>query len=677
MTESLCPFDFSYATIPCMSSRLGRFLPTSLILFIIFFVCVGSSAAQGAFTATLTAPDTSDFPHLTAFLDVHDTIGEFVHGLTLQDVRLLENGLPVPVSELQEQKPGVQLVIAVTPGVSFTMRDTQGISRYEYLLQGLLAGTWGRQNAGGDDFSLLTIGGPQLTHSSKPAALQSLLEAYKPNDPNAIPSLKVLASALQVASDPTVRPGMERAILFITSPQETDVSLGLQSIIASASQQNIHIYVWLVAATEEFDTPATNQLRHLADQTHATFFAFSQNEPVPDLESLFEPLRYVYQLGYDSQITSAGSQQVAAQVTIGTESITSSEQSFELNLQLPVPTIMNPPVEIVRNYSSQPTQGTTVITDDLLPVEQVLKIQVVYPDGYDHAIALARLYVDGVIAVENTSPPFDQFIWDLRPYTQDGLHNLSVEVTDELGLVGKTGETSVNIMVPSSTQGMIVAVSQKQSLVIGATVLVSASILVLVLILGGRIHPKLYPGQARYASSSSEKTRPAGYRDRLRMSKDPVTQPVKIITASQVRARPPSKSWIERIPWLKRKEKPLPVMAHLLPLVGSDEPTLPAPLQITVEDVILGSDPHQVDLVIIDPSIEGVHARIHHEAGSFLITDAGTVAGTWVNYNQVGPQGMYLENADIIHLGIVGFRFKLSEPGQSLKIIVTPLEPNQ
>jgi predicted component of type VI protein secretion system len=111
--------------------------------------------------------------------------------------------------------------------------------------------------------------------------------------------------------------------------------------------------------------------------------------------------------------------------------------------------------------------------------------------------------------------------------------------------------------------------------------------------------------------------------------------------------------------------------------VGSDEPTLPAPLQITVEDVILGSDPHQIDLVIIDPSIEGVHARIHHEAGSFLITDAGTVAGTWVNYNQVGPQGMYLEHADIIHLGIVGFRFKLSEPGQSRKIVVTPLEPNQ
>ena len=148
------------------------------------------------------------------------------------------------------------------------------------------------------------------------------------------------------------------------------------------------------------------------------------------------------------------------------------------------------------------------MTGDLLPVEKVLKIQVVYPDGYDRSIALTRLYVDGVIAAENNSPPFDQFIWDLRPFTQDGLHNLSVEVTDNLGLVGKTGETSVNIMVPSTTQGMIVAVSQKQSLVIGVTVLVSASILVLVLILGGRIHPKPHPGQVRHTSGASEKTRP-------------------------------------------------------------------------------------------------------------------------------------------------------------------------
>ena len=660
-----------------MPGRLGRTLPIILTLLMIFLVFVGGSAAQTASIATLTAPDITTFPHLNAYLDVHDPTGEFVHGLTPQDVSMLENGIQLPVSELQEQKPGVQFVIAITPGAAFNIRDTSGISRYEYLLQGLLAGTWKDQPAGSDDFSLITIGGPQLMHSSDPASLRSSLESYLPVDPNAVPNLEVLAAALQVASDPTIRPGMERAILFITPPQETDVSLGLQSIISSAAQQNIHIYVWLVAAQDVFNLPLNDQLRNLADQTNAAFFAFSHDEIVPDLETLLEPLRYVYQLGYDSQIASAGAQQVSAQVTVGGELITTQAMTFEVNLQSPAPAILNLPTEIVRKYPSQPTPGTTTGTADLLPVEEVLAIQVTYPDGYDRSLVRTSLYVDGAIAAENTSPPFDQFVWDLRPYTQDGVHTLSVEAMDTLGLVGKTGETSVKIVVPSTTQGVILAVSQNRLVVIGVTVFISASILVLVLILGGRIHPKPYPGQVSPQAASSEEPRPAGYRERRRQLKDPVTQPVKIASAQSVQARPRSKSWIERLPWLKRKEKPIPALAYLIPLVGSDEPTLPTPLQITADDITLGSDSHQAGLVIADPSIEGLHARIHHEGKSFLLTDAGSVAGTWVNYEQVPPNGANLEHLDIIHLGRVGFRFKLTEPGPLNKVVVTPVETKQ
>ncbi len=161
----------------------------------------------------------------------------------------------------------------------------------------------------------------------------------------------------------------------------------------------------------------------------------------------------------------------------------------------------------------------------------------------------------------------------------------------------------------------------------------------------------------------------------MRQLRDPVTQPVKISSTLKVQAKTRSKNWRERLPWLTRKEEPTPAMAYLIPLVGSDEPTLPTPLQITTEDVTLGSDPHQASLVITDPSIEGLHARIHHEDKSFLLTDAGSIAGTWVNFEQVTPNGTTLEHADIIHLGRVGFRFKLSEPGQLGKVVVIPLEP--
>jgi hypothetical protein len=397
-----------------MPSKPWRFLLLSVILLVFFQLGSYDSSAETAFTATLTSPDITEFPRLTAYLDVHDPSGAFVQGLTPQDIIMLENAVQLPVAELQQVAPGVQFVLAVTPGESFIIRDSQGISRYEYLLQGLLAGTWVGQSAGGDDFSLLTLGGPQVTHTSDPATISSALETYLPADPNVVPSLEVLSSALQVASDPLDRPGMERAILFITPPQVSEVSLGLQSIIASANQQDVRIHVWLVSAQELFTLPETDLLRNLAAQTGGSFFAFSRDEAVPDLETLFEPSRYIYQLGYDSQVSTAGTHQVAAQVMAGSELVVSNTQSFELNIQPSVPAFLSLPAEIVRSYSSLPTPGEGAVQPVLIPARQDVSIQVTFPDGHERPLTRSSLYVDGTLQAENTAPPYDQFEWDIR-----------------------------------------------------------------------------------------------------------------------------------------------------------------------------------------------------------------------------------------------------------------------
>jgi hypothetical protein len=660
-----------------MSLRLGRIFLILLTLLMGFLISVIGAAGQAGYEVKLSSLDVSKFPHLNAFLDAHDPGGGFVHGLTPQDVFILENEALVPLTMLQEQKPGVQFVMAISPGASFGIRDGLGISRYDYLLQAMLAGSWVNQAEGMDDFSLLTQGGPQLTHSPNPDALRSTLQAFQPDSANAAPSLDVLASALQVASDPNPRPGIKRSVLFITSPIETDVSLGIQSIIASAAQQDIHISVWLLASQDVFELPQIDQLRDLAARAQGTFFAFSHEEPVPDLETILEPLRYVYKIGYDSQISTPGTQQVLAQVIIGGEPFTTPPISFELNLLPPVPALLNPPVEIVRQFSEQPTQTQDEAAEILLPVEQVLTIQVTFPDGYEHQLSRTSLYVDGVIAVENTSAPFNQFIWDLRPYTQDGMHTLSVEVTDNLGLSGKTDEIPVEISVPSTTQSMIKAVSNNRLLVIGVTVFISATILVLVLILGGRIHPKPYPGQVIPQAKSDGKTSLIRFRERKRILRDPVTQPVKIKSDSEATAKPLLAQWLENLPWKKHKEKPIEAKAYLMPLLETNEPTIPAALPLAAEDIALGSDPRQATFVIADASIEGLHARIHHEGKTYLLADAGSVAGTWVNFEQVTIEGKILEHGDIIHLGRIGFRFNLSEPGHSRKVVITPLEREQ
>jgi hypothetical protein len=660
-----------------MPTRLGRFLSICLCFYLYFLGVVHGSKAETAYSVSLTVPDSSNFPFLTTFLDVHDSQGAFVHGLTLQDVTLLENDLPIPASELEEQKPGVQFVIAITPGESFSIQDALGISRYEYLLQGLLAGTWVDQQPGLDDFSLLTLGGPQITHSPNPKVLRSSLEGYLPDTSQSTSSLEVLASALQVVSDPTDRPGMERVILFITPPQSTEISLGLQSIIASALQQDIHIFVWMVGSREVFDFPEAELLENLANQTQGAFFAFNHDEAVPDLESILEPFRYIYHLGYNSQIFTAGSQHLAAQVTVGGIPVTSGARSFELDLQAPVPMLLDLPEEIVRTFDQTPTPGLTGADANLMPAEQMISIKVEFPDGYDRPLTRTVLYIDNILYSENTNPPYDQFTWDLRSYNQDSVYALRVEAVDSLGISGSSAEKTVKIIVPTTTQGMMLVFSQKRPFLVGMIAIIITSILVLVLIIGGRIRPKPHPGQGKPSVDLQFKTHPAGYQARVSKRKEPVTQPVKMVPHPPAYAIPLKKSWRERLPWLKPERVPAPAIAYLIPLQGTGEPTLPEPLAITADETTIGRDPLQVNLVIAARSIENLHARIHHEGQSFLIFDAGSVAGTWVNYKPVPPTGTPLEHADIIHLGQVGLRFSFPVPVQLREIVVTPLEPEQ
>ena len=102
---------------------------------------------------------------------------------------------------------------------------------------------------------------------------------------------------------------------------------------------------------------------------------------------------------------------------------------------------------------------------------------------------------------------------------------------------------------------------------------------------------------------------------------------------------------------------------------------LPAPLPLSAEAITLGSDPQQASLVINDPSVQGLQARMLPQEGSFHLEDAGSTAGTWVNYTQIPPEGVTLMHGDLVHLGRSGFRFTLREGGRRPKPTVQPLEP--
>ena len=65
--------------------------------------------------------------------------------------------------------------------------------------------------------------------------------------------------------------------------------------------------------------------------------------------------------------------------------------------------------------------------------------------------------------------------------------------------------------------------------------------------------------------------------------------------------------------------------------------------------LIIGRDPAQCDIVIIDPNVSRVHAWVTVKKGEVVVIDRGSTNGTYVN--QVKVQNANLKSGDSIQLG--------------------------
>ncbi len=626
------------------------------------------TSAQSGAAAWLLPPSMDDYPNITTFLDVHDASGSFIHGLKETDLKLFENNNPVPVTQFSEIHPGVQFIIAFSPGHALSIRDGQGFSRFDYLISGLKAWQWDPQAAGTDDLSLITLDGPELLHVSDPAALLSALQAYQPNLRNTQPNLEALSRAIQAAEDELPRQGMERAILFITPPQPAEAEAGLQSLAARASQLGIRIFVWLVTYQEASPSPEISQLQNLAAQSGGGLFTYTGIEAVPDIENYLEPLRHIYSLSYPSAITSAGSFPLYVEVALPEQTITSNQQEIVLDIQPPNPIFVSTPSEISREYVDADQVKNTSQSDQSYqwtPEEQDLQVLVEFPDGHARSIVQSSLYVDGALVQVNTEPPFDQFTWDIRPYVESGSHILQAEVQDSLGYTSRSLEIPVQISVEQPTSSFRLILSSRSLLLTGALVVFAGAVVVLVLVLGGRIQPH-QPGKPARNQASRQ---PRLKRSLSRANSDPVTQPIQPKAEDSAR---PSTPWAHRLPHSHSRSSSQ-VLAFLTPVLPSDEAQHAAPIPISSDEILFGCDPIQSTWVIDDPSLEGLHARLIREGNVYRLVDEGTTAGTWINYTPVSPQGDLVENGDLIHLGRTSFRFSSRSPGKVKKpTIIVP-----
>ena len=618
--------------------------------------------AQSGTVVRISTPDASAFPRVTTYLNLHDAQGEFIDNLQASQLTVLEGEQVYPVIGLDKLHPGVQVVVAINPGPSFAIRNAQAVSRFDILKAALADWANSRQGSTIDDWSYLITDGTAISHTSDPAQWLSGLAADQTDSRAAQPSLDTLARAVALASDPTNRPGMDRAVLFITAPLEGQLDQALKDISDLAIQQGVHIYIWMVASSGAMITQSAQKLLTLVGATGGQSFIFSGAETVPNPEDYFEELRYIYQIAYVSKASNSGEHQFAVQVQLDTGTALSNQVSYEVNLQPPQPAFVSPPLSIERQLpkTADKTQEiadsqTKNPADLFIPRDLALQVVFDFPDGRKRDLTQSALLVDGVVVAQNQAPPFDRFIWNLSDYTADGLHKLQVQTTDVLGLTGSSIEVPVQITVDRPEADPIFTIRKNLPIISGIIVLLSGSLLFLVLVLGGHLRP----GPQRAARS--------------RLKKDPLTQPIHMEDELTAHRRT---GWKSRFSGRGQTQEAPRALAFLKPISKEDSPVDSPPIPVTCDEVRLGCDPHRATLVLEDPSIEGLHARLIHEAeGLFRLTDEGSIAGTWVNYTPVDRRGITLQHGDLVHIGRLGFRFSIRQPAQVRKPVVTLAEP--
>jgi pSer/pThr/pTyr-binding forkhead associated (FHA) protein len=164
-----------------------------------------------------------------------------------------------------------------------------------------------------------------------------------------------------------------------------------------------------------------------------------------------------------------------------------------------------------------------------------------------------------------------------------------------------------------------------------------------------------------------------------RANADPLTQPVSI----PLEETAPSKPKTTRRSAARKKAAPvqprIPDAPALLVRLNADgQPDTANPIPLVEVEITFGTDPVQASRVLDNPSISPLHARLRRtQDEDYLLSDGGSVAGTWVNYEPVPREGYRLQHGDVVHFGQLTYRFQLRKPAPASEPRVVLEKPSQ
>lgn len=613
--------------------RLSNLAPL-LLAAMLLVTALNPVVAQAAGSIDVAPVETSAYPLVSTSFRAFDAGGDFIRNIRPGELRVLENNATLPEYDLEMLRTGVRVFVTFNEGPTLANRFS-GVSRFDRIKTALFNWIAAQSSDAEDEMTLVTNQGIIKMVAGDPESWQTALEAYQPDLRNMTPGMSSLSTAVDSAMNLNLQGEKSSAILYIT-PMPTDAQfVSLQEIANRAKSNGIRIFVWLIGPTDYAATDGALRLQQFAEESGGRFFLFSGAEDLPELVDWLDPLAYIYHLSYTTKAAVSGEYQLVLKIERGDLSLESAPVAYSYLISPPNPIFLSPPSELTRSWTETKKKSDSV----LIPDSTTIEFMVEYPDGMERDLAVSRLFVDGKLAAENTGAPLSPLAWDISGYTETGTHTIQVRVEDIAGLKGQTIEIPVQVTVEEQTLNLwerVLAAVNVVNLIVGAIVL---AVILTGLIVIIRIARRKFT------------------RRKVRQPNDPVTQPVNIEGSYTLAPEKPD----QVVKWPVIRGVGL-APARLLQKKSSSPEGVEYLLEIPIgnDELVIGGERKKADFVLVHPSVSPRHAAIFKDAeGGYRIADAGSVAGTWVNYAPVSTRGVRLEHGDLVQFGRLAYIFEV------------------
>ncbi len=658
---------------------------SGLTLFILFLISpMILVRAQSGSRLAVSPMDLNRFPEVQFQLEMYDERGNFIADLQKEQVKVNENGSLLELQTLEREEPGIQLILAYNPSSAFAT-PAPGGNYFSYIQKTLFV--WAQNQAGADQpnsLSVTTANGLYAVQITNAGEWNQILQSYQPDLVNSQANLISLSVALDLATDPTLKPDMKSVIFYITSVLPANMTEALPNQISRAVQAGVPVFVWLVAPGAT-DSPEVDSLHHLASDSGGSLYVISTHEEVPGLDAFIQPMRYIYQASYLSDITQTGNYSVTVEVERQGVALSSEPVHFALSLQPPTPIFLSPPVVIQRSYQED-ADNQKKLMPETVPIQFVLE----FPDKRPRELKEARLYMDGLLAVQNIQPPFNQFNLPLKAIEGNRTIQLQIEVTDQLGLTQRSLQIPVKVEVDASGGSIWKQPAKLLKFFGGVAVLLFISALIY---FGFRLRKQFFSGGP---SGGIEILQTYGTSTKAQLNRNTAarmgSKPVRALARNQTLTLP--RTAAKRpitLPAVQKEKKPTDALAgrisqpavqsesvepahlsRLIPLPADGMAQMDGAIELNRREVTVGNNNRTANIYVDSPGLNAVHARLRcSEEGEWAVYDANTIAGTYVNFNPIDSGGKVLRHGDVIQFGTAAYRFELANPVEIPRPIVS------